>query len=70
VSVVRGVLDDFVGVGGEDGALGAGEVILWELGDLLEEPGAGLVVEEPRSECSRMCGKASASFGGYCVRSA
>ena len=39
--------EDVVGVGGEEGALGAGEVVLGELGDLLEELGAALVVEEP-----------------------
>ena len=56
-TMVRGwaVLDaalpnDFVGVGGEEGALGAGEVVLGEVGDLFEEVGAGLVVEEPGGE--------------------
>ena len=34
-------------VGREDGALGAGEVVLGEGGDLLEELGPRLVVEEP-----------------------
>jgi hypothetical protein len=34
-------------VGGEEGALGAGEVVLGQRGDLLEEAGAALVVEEP-----------------------
>ncbi len=35
---------------GEDAALGAGEVVLGEFGDLLEEVGASLVVEEPGGE--------------------
>ncbi len=39
--------EDLVGVGGEDRALGAGEVVLGECGDLLEEFGAAVVVEEP-----------------------
>ncbi len=39
-----------VGVGGEEDALGAGEVVLGEGGDLLEEAGAGGVVEEPGRE--------------------
>ena len=38
------------GVRGEDGTLGAGEVVLGEGGDLLEELGAALVVEEPRGK--------------------
>ena len=37
-------------MGGEEGSLGTGEVILGEVGDLLEELGAALVVEEPRGE--------------------
>ena len=37
-------------MGGEEGALGAGEVVLGQGGDLFEELGAGLVVEEPRGE--------------------
>ena len=35
---------------GQDGALGAGEVVLGEGGDLVEEVRAQLVVEEPRGE--------------------
>jgi hypothetical protein len=37
-------------VGGEKVALGAGELVLGEGCDLLEEFGAGLVIEEPRRE--------------------
>jgi hypothetical protein len=37
-------------VGGEEGALGAGEVVLGEGGDLFEELGAALVVKEPGGE--------------------
>jgi uncharacterized membrane protein YgcG len=33
-----------------EGALGAGEVVLGKVGDLLEEVGAALVVEEPGRE--------------------
>ena len=57
--------EDFSGVRGEDGALGAGEVVLGEGGDLLEELGAGLVVEEPGGEDFGIGGEASAGFGGY-----
>ena len=42
--------EDVVGAEGEDVALGAGEVVLGECGDLLEELGAALVVEEPGRE--------------------
>ena len=45
-----------VGAGGEDVALGAGEVVLGECGDLLEELGAALVVEEPGWEGFLGCG--------------
>ena len=56
--------DDLVGVGGEEGSLGAGEVVLGELGDLLEEGGAGFVVEEPRGEGSGSGGEAGEGFVG------
>jgi len=56
--------EDFVGVGGEEVALGAGEVVLGDGGDLLEETGAGFVVEEPGGEGLRRRGKASARFIG------
>ena len=59
------VADDVRGVGGEDGAFGAGEVVLGEGGDLLEEAGAGLVVEEPRGEGPGRCGETAAGFSGY-----
>jgi len=62
----RGLGDDFVGVGGEDAALGAGEVVLRKLGDLLEEVGTGFVVEEPWRERFRGRGETCASFCGYC----
>ena len=45
-----GFPEDLRRVGGEDAALGAGGVVLGELGDLLEECGAGFVVEEPWGE--------------------
>ena len=54
--------DDLVGVGGEDAALGAGEVVLGEGGDLLEEMGAGFVVEEPGREGFARGGEAGAGF--------
>ena len=54
--------EDFVGVGGEEGALGAGEVILGECGDLLEELGATLVVEEPGREGLLGGGEAGEGF--------
>ena len=57
-------MDDLVGVGGEDAALGAGEVVLGEGGDLLEEMGAGFVVEEPRGEGFGRGGEAGAGFVG------
>jgi hypothetical protein len=58
-------MEDFVGVGGEEGALGAGEVVLGECGDLLEELGAGFVVEEPRGERFWGGGEADVGGGGY-----
>ena len=42
--------EDSGGAGGEDSAFGAGEIVLGELGNLLEEEGAGFVVEEPGGE--------------------
>jgi hypothetical protein len=39
--------DELLRVGREDGALGAGEVVLRQGRDALKEPGADLVVEEP-----------------------
>ena len=42
------LLKNFVGVRGKDATLGAGQVVLGKLGDLLEEMGASLIVEEPR----------------------
>ena len=47
---------------GEQGALGAGEVVLGEVGDLLEEVGAALVVEEPGGEGLRRGGEAGEGF--------
>ena len=52
-------------MGGEDAALGAGEVVLGELGDLLEEMGAVFVVEEPGGEGFGGGGEADAGFVGY-----
>jgi hypothetical protein len=56
--------EDLIGVGGEEVALGAGEVVLGECGDLLEEVGAGFVVEEPRGEGLGGSGEAATGFGG------
>ena len=42
--------EDLIGAGGEDGALGAGEVVLGESGYLFEELRAEVVVKEPRWE--------------------
>ena len=61
----RGLRDDIVGVGGEDAALGAGEIVLGELGDLLEELGAGFIVEEPGGEGLGSRGEAVARFRCY-----
>ena len=64
----REVEEDLVGVDLEQGALGAGEVVLGERGDLLEEAGALLVVEEPRGKRAGRRGEAGAGlvcdFGG------
>ena len=57
-------MEDLVGVGGEEGALGAGEVVLGEGGDLLEEAGAGGVVEEPGGEGFWRGGEAATGLGG------
>ena len=57
-----GAGDDVIGVGGEDAALGAGEVVLGELSNLLEEMGAGGVVEEPGGEGFRGGGEAGAGL--------
>jgi len=55
--------EDLIGVSGEDRALGAGEVVLGELGDLLEELGATFVVEEPgREGVLRRGGEAGEGF--------
>ena len=46
------------GAFGEDSAFGAGEIVLGELGNLLEEEGAGFVVEEPGREAFGVGGEA------------
>ena len=58
------VAEDFVGVGGEEVALGAREVVLGQGGDLLEELGAGLVVEEPGGERFGRRGEAATCLCG------
>ena len=60
----RGTDEDVVGVGGEEVALGAGEVVLGQGGDLLEEAGAGFVVEEPGGERFLGGSEAAAGFVG------
>jgi hypothetical protein len=54
--------ENVVSVGGEEGALGAGEVVLGECGDLFEELRAALVVEEPRGEGFLRGGEAGKGF--------
>ena len=54
-------------MGAENAALGAGEVILGQLGDLFEEPGASFVVEKPGGKCAGMPGKTFVSLHSYCV---
>src|SRR6185503_18402968 len=66
-----GRTDDLIRVGREDGALDAGQVVLGQRGDLLEEMRTCLVVEEPGrkgllSRGSR--GQTRAGFAGYCFR--
>jgi hypothetical protein len=47
-------LDNYLGsVGGEDFALGSGEIVLRKLSDLVEEAGASGVVKEPRRQTFR-----------------
>ncbi len=46
------------GVGVKEGALDAGEVVLGELGDLVEELRAGLVIKEPGRELLVFAGEA------------
>src|SRR6266851_395985 len=65
LSVSSGLLDDFVSVRGEDAALGAGEVVLGQGRNLLEEVGTGFIVEEPGGEGSGARGEAATGFGGY-----
>ena len=60
-----GFPEDLRGVEGEDAALGAGGVVLGELGDLLEECGAGFVVEEPWREGFRAGDEAGAGLLCY-----
>jgi hypothetical protein len=55
--------ENLVGVGSEEVALGAGEVVLGEFGDLLEETGAGFVVKEPGGEG---LGRRREAFAGCC----
>jgi len=62
-----GDVEDLVRMLGEDGAFGAGEVVLGKSGDLLEEVGAAIVVEEPGGEGSRIGEEASSGLGGYGV---
>ena len=59
--------EDVVGMGGEEGALGAGEVVLGEGGDFFEQLGASLVVEEPgREGLLRRGGEAGEGFVENC----
>ncbi len=60
--------EDVVGVGGEESALSAGEVVLGEAGDVFKELRAALVVEEPRGEgLLRGGGEAGESFVQDCL---
>jgi hypothetical protein len=52
---------------GEEMALGAREVVLRKLCDLLEELGAFLVVEEPGRESLWSAGETGANLDGYGV---
>jgi hypothetical protein len=54
--------EDFVGVCGEERGFSAGEVVLRESGDLLEELGTELVIEEPRGERFLGAGEAGDGF--------
>ena len=55
-------LQNFFGVFGQNAALGAGEVILRQFGDLLEKLRATLIVEEPRAERFRCASEARNCF--------
>lgn len=56
--------ENVLGVRGEDGALGAGEVVLREGGDLFKEIGAASVVKEPGRESARGGEEAGAGLLG------
>ena len=49
-------------MGGEESTLGAGEVVLGDVGDLLEEVGAAVVVKEPGREGFGGGGQAGEGF--------
>jgi hypothetical protein len=61
---LRGTRDDLIGVGGEEFAFGASEVVLGQCGDLLEETRTCFVVEEPGGKCFGEGGKPFADLGG------
>jgi hypothetical protein len=61
---LRGERDDLIGMGGEEFTFGAGEVILWQCGDLLEETRTRFVVEEPGGECFGERAEARADLRG------
>ena len=58
-----GERNDLIGMGSEEFALRAGEVVLRELGDLLEEMRTRFILEEPRGQCLGVSGETSANFG-------
>ena len=69
-----GFAEDLRGVEGEDAALGAGEIVLGQFGDLLEEVGTSFVVEEPWGEGFGVYGETGAGrlcdMKGGCIRNA
>ena len=65
-----GFAEDLLGMGREDAAFRAGEVILGEFGDLLEEVLTRFVVEEPGRERLGGSGEAGTGFMGYSFGSA